>query len=131
MATNFPTPWPEGKIDPAIAQTFLDGARAGLAASAVATLMFWIAHSSHDHDTAWLAIWSLRVFALGLALGPLFAWITRRLGFPLLPLGLLFALALATISGELSLTGFVPVATYGITIAITLRHVREGRAATP
>ncbi|MFH0900841.1 MAG: hypothetical protein V2A73_09455 [Pseudomonadota bacterium] len=120
------TSWPEGPLD-TLVFTFLRGAWAGLAAVVVAFTLFLIGQFGVDYSLASAAARGLYYAAIGWALAPIFAWITKRLTLPLVPAGVVFAASLLVLARAFSARMIVPFLAYGIVLALVLRSLEEPR----
>lgn len=121
--------WPTGELGPHV-RMLVDGAWSGLAGSVVGFLMFLAGFAFVGHDAASVLVDGLRLAAVGLGLGPPFSWFTARINLPLLPSGIVYALAFTAGYGAFSARIVVPVIVYGATMGLVLREVRRSRATT-
>lgn len=125
-----PAGWPQADPGAGVARWFIDGAWAGLAAAIVGAAVLLAAQLFRDHLDSQAAVEALRMGARGLGVGPLFAWLTRRVGSALVPLALAYALALGFAWGASDAAMLVPIAVYGVTLGLVLGALRRSPPTT-
>jgi hypothetical protein len=107
-------------------KVYTDGAWAGLAASMVLATTFVMAHEWGSYDSANVLNRAVVYGLVGLALGPIFSLLTRRWHVrSLVPVAVIFALAIGVILGQTTAATVVPVTLYGATLGLTLRYLRR------
>lgn len=108
---------------------FHDGAWAGLGAAVVGLLVYWAGGAFDLLGEPQKVTRGLFYVAVGLGLGPPFAWLTSRVRTPLVVAGTLYALAFGLGAGARSADEIAALLVYGAMLGLIVRNFRTRRLA--